>query len=202
MKFSIVIPAHNSAGHIHRALDSILEQSFQDYEIIVVCDNCDDSTEEIAISYGCRTVNVSFGNDGPTRSKGIDMALGEYVMFIDDDDWWLHPKVLEIIDRDTNANPEVDCYCYGFIFGSLGYKRPYDNAPGRRLFPNVWSKVWKRQTIGDTRFPHVHYCSDMYFSSAMVDKGINIRTSDEPIYFYNYMREGSISHEDHEKGIL
>lgn len=195
MRFSVIIPVHNSAGHIHNALNSIKVQTFTDYEIITVCDRCNDKSVEIARAYGAVVDEVDFGNDGLTRSRGLDLASGEYVMFMDDDDWWLHPRVLEIIDRDLTKNPEVDCYCYGFIWGYLGYRPPNGNTPGNRLFPNVWSKVWKRETIGDTRFPNVYYCSDMHFTNAMFDKPLNYMLSNDPIYYYNYMREGSISDE-------
>ena len=46
MKFSIIIPAHNAADHIRNALESVAEQTFEDYEVIVVCDSCTDDTEE------------------------------------------------------------------------------------------------------------------------------------------------------------
>ena len=74
MKFSIIIPAHNSAGYIQNALDSVVEQTFEDYELIVVCDSCTDNTEEIAKEYGARTVAVDYHCDGLTRNKGIEMA--------------------------------------------------------------------------------------------------------------------------------
>lgn len=196
MKFSIIIPAHNSSGYIQRGLVSIVEQTVRDCEIIVICDSCTDNTFDVASIYADKIENVSFGNDGLSRSRGLDIAEGDYVMFMDDDDWWLHPYVLEIVGRDTSSRPDVDCYCYGFIFGHLGYRRPNDNNPDNRLFPNVWSKVWKRSAIGDTRFPNVHYCSDMHFTNAMFDKPIVYELSNEPIYCYNYLREGSISHKE------
>lgn len=196
MRFSVIIPAHNSANYITKALNSVKEQTFADYEIIVICDMCTDSTAWIAKSYGAIVIEADFGNDGLSRSRGLDAASGEYVMFIDDDDWWLHPRVLEIIDRDLSSSPDIDCYCYGFIWGVLGYRPPNGNMPGNKLFPNVWSKVWKRESIGETRFPNIHYCSDMHFTNAMFDKAINYKLSNDPIYFYNYMRDGSISHKE------
>ena len=55
MRFSVIIPAHNAAGHIRKALDSVRSQTFRDYELIVVCDSCTDDTQEIAEEYGART---------------------------------------------------------------------------------------------------------------------------------------------------
>ena len=64
MKFSIIIPAHNAADHIRNALESVAEQTFEDYETIVVCDSCTDDTEEIAKGYGAKTVAVGYHGTG------------------------------------------------------------------------------------------------------------------------------------------
>ena len=110
MKFSIIIPAHNSAGYIQNALDSVAEQTFEDYELIVVCDSCTDNTEEIAKEYGARTVTVDYHCDGLTRNKGIEMAQGEWVLFIDDDDWWLHEFVLDQLN--SRISNDIDILCF------------------------------------------------------------------------------------------
>lgn len=193
MRFSIIIPAHNSAEYIHKALESVKEQTFTDYELIVICDRCDDATAGIAETYRAIVKEVNFGSDGLSRNAGLDIARGDYVMFIDDDDWWLHPRVLEIASATIDQIQGIDCYCYGFIFGAIGYRRPNDNPPDNRLYPNVWSKVWLRSKIGQTRFPNVEYCSDMHFWNEMVGKDLSVVLLNEPIYYYNYLREGSIS---------
>ena len=87
MKFSIIIPAYNAADRIHKALESVKSQAFTDYELIVVCDRCTDNTQQIAESYGARTLAVNYGRDGLTRNAGINMAQGEWLLFMDDDDW-------------------------------------------------------------------------------------------------------------------
>ena len=60
----------------------------------------------------------------------------------------------------------------------------------------MWNKCWKRTSIGDTRFPKVHSCSDKYFHEAMMEKNLRISVWDMPMYYYNYLREGSISKKD------
>ena len=87
MRFSIIIPAHNEEKNIRKLLDSIKSQTFTDYEVIVVCDSCEDATESIAKEYGARTLNVDYHTDGLTRNAGIDIAKGEWLLFIDADDW-------------------------------------------------------------------------------------------------------------------
>lgn len=192
MKFSVIIPAHNSSYFIERALRSVKEQTYTDYELIVVCDACTDPTAEIARSWAHQVVITAYGNDGLARNAGLDIASGEYVLFMDDDDWWLHEYVLQMLaDRLEDTTP-TDILLFGFIWKGIGYTAPRRGSKG--MWPNVWSKCWRRSFIGDTRFPEVRMESDLYFTRAMIDK---IESDDQldfwpmPLYYYNFMRPGS-----------
>ena len=189
-RFSIIIPAYNAEDRIRKVLNSVKQQSFHDYECIVVCDSCKDRTQEIVESYGFTAVPVEFHNDGLSRSKGLDLAQGEYVLFLDDDDWWLHEYVLRQLN-DKLAKEPTDILCFSFIWKGIGYASPYSN--GGYLYPSVWNKCWKREAIGDTRFPNVYSISDYKFHCRMMDKRLKITAWDMPMYYYNYLREGSIS---------
>ena len=199
-RFSIIIPAYNSAKFITRALDSVASQSFTDYELIVICDNCTDNTGQIAQRYGAIVKAVNYGCDGPTRSRGIDIASGEYVLFIDDDDWLLHEFVLEQLDAQlkTYSKP-VDVLCCSFIYQNKGYAEPISHFNGNKLWIAVWNKCWRRKAIGTTRFPNVPRSSDRYFHMEMMRKKLYIEKWDMPIYYYNFMREGSQT-EAHARG--
>ena len=190
MRFSIIIPAHNSAGYIQNALDSIAEQTFEDYELIVVCDSCTDNTEEVAKEYGARTVAVDYHCDGLTRNKGIEMAQGEWVLFMDDDDWWLHEFVLDQLNGRINS--AIDILCFSFIFRGLKYADPFGN--GGHYWVACWNKCYKRSAIGSARFSDdTDGTADVQFFSQMFNKGLRIAAWDMPMYYYNYYREGSIS---------
>ena len=190
MRFSIIIPAYNAEDRIHKVLDSVKQQRFTDYECIVVCDSCVDNTAKIVTEYGFKAIPVEFHNDGLSRSKGLDLAQGEYVLFLDDDDWWLHEYVLKQIDAKLKEK-DTDVLCFSFIWKGIGYASPYSN--GGRLYPSVWNKCWKRSAIGNTRFPNVYSVSDWKFHCAMMEKPLKLVTWDMPMYYYNYLREGSIS---------
>lgn len=192
MRFSIIIPAYNAENHIRKALDSIKSQSFTDYELIVICDSCEDNTEEIAKEYGAITESVNFHNDGLSRSRGLDIAKGDYVLFMDDDDWWLHEFVLAQLNQYIIEHTEVDVIAFSFIFKGIGYCMPYYRND---YWVCVWSKCWKRECIGDTRFPNVYSVSDHHFHVAMMKKNLNIKCWNMPFYYYNYLRPGSISDE-------
>lgn len=193
MKFSIIIPAHNSAGYIHRALDSIAAQSFTDYEVIVVCDSCTDDTAEIARGYGATVEEVSYHADGLTRNRGIELATGDYVLFMDDDDWFLHQYVLTQLAQKTQEMYWADIICFGFIFQHLGYARPIRKCNGYHWIA-AWSKCYRRASIGSARFSNrTDGAADVQFFEQMFSKGLNIVDWDMPLYYYNYWRENSIS---------
>ena len=191
MRFSIIIPAHNSAGHIRRALDSIKAQAFTDYELIVVCDSCTDNTADIAREYGARVEEVSYHCDGPTRNRGIELATGDWVLFMDDDDWWLHEYVLTLLDEELTDY--MDVLCFSFIFRHIGYARPRRACNGEHWIA-CWCKCYKRTAIGDARFSDVTDGSaDVQFYAMMFRKGLRVYDWDMPLYYYNYWREDSIS---------
>lgn len=191
MRFSIIIPAHNAANRIRKALDMVKAQSFTDYELIVVCDSCEDNTKDIAKEYGARVEEVNFSRDGLTRNRGLDVAKGEYVLFIDDDDWWLHEFVLEQLNKKLKENPGLDVLCFSFIFKYWKYATPTGNRGDRWIA--VWSKCWRRDFIGDTRFSDIYSKSDMGFNRTMMNKKPKLLDWDMPMYYYNYLRPGSIS---------
>jgi len=188
MRFSIIVTAHNSERYIRNALNSIASQLFKDYELIVVCNDCQDRTEDVARLYTQNVFTCNHENCTMTHNIGIDKATGEYILFVHDDDWLLHPLALEMIDRNLT---DEDMFCFGFIFGSYGFKKPNDNDG--MLYPAIWSKAWKREFIGETRLPDTVPAEDLYFSQAIMDKGAKITLWNEPLYFYNYLRPGSYS---------
>lgn len=189
-KFSVIIPAHQAEDRINIVLDSIKKQTCKDYECIVVCDKCTDATAEIAKQYGFIVDEQNFGNDGLSRSRGIDLARGEWILFLDDDDWFLHEFVLEqLASKTINAN--FDILAFSFIWKGMKYASPLSNAGF--FYPAVWNKMWRRSFIGGTRFPNVYPDSDAYFWSEMWKKGPKMAIWDMPLYYYNYLRVGSIS---------
>jgi glycosyltransferase involved in cell wall biosynthesis len=92
---SVIIPAYNAAWCIRRALDSVLAQTFTDYEIIVVNDGSRDETLAVIAGYGdvVRVVDKANGGLSSARNAGIRAARGTYVAFLDADDRWLPEKL-------------------------------------------------------------------------------------------------------------
>jgi len=195
---SIIIPTHNGENWIGTALRSVYEQKdFDSYEVIIVCDACEDNTKEVArmtaeeFGSGSRTkiLEVNETNDGATRNAGLEIAIGEWIMFMDDDDKWIHDHVLASVKE--RLTDKVDLIQFAFWWKGMGYAPP---MIGENVWPNVWSKVWRRSFIGDTRFEKVKDISDLVFTKAIFEKRPRLLLWDCLMYEYNYMRPGSMTY--------
>ena len=189
--FSIIIPTYNGADRIKMAIDSCLKQSFNDYEIIVVCDSCTDGTEDLVRDYNdekIKTIAVSCRRDGLARNAGLDIAKGKYVLFLDDDDWWLHEFVLEMMHNNLEDGT-ADVLNFGVIWKTKGYRF----KPAGSYLPMCAGHAWRREFIGTTRFYDLQYSSDMVFLADMIRKKPVGLWNAHPMYYYNYMRQGSLS---------
>jgi len=203
--FSVIVPAHNSELYLSKCLDSIFMQTFKDFELIIVCDACTDRTFHIANEYTIGTnhkvILTDFCMDGLARNAGIDAAEGKWIMFLDDDDWWIHEFVLEEVYKAIESMPiPVDMMLFDFI-----WKNPPANKTGyyHQTIDNVniavWSKAFRREIIGNTRFPAIPFTSDKPFMDEICAKRPSAYPMSKLMYYYNYMRKGSQT-EEHARG--
>ena len=191
--FSVIVPAHNSEFYIMDCINSIRKQTFTDYELIIVCDKCDDNTESLARIFADKLIVTEYGMDGMARNAGLDAAEGEWVLFLDDDDWWIHEYVLETIKKalDEIMFP-LDIILFDFIWKDAPpHKSTYYVQTIDNVNIAVWSKAFRREFIGDTRFPAIPFTSDKPFMDALVAKRPNAYPLRQLMYYYNYMRKGS-----------
>ena len=110
MKFSIVIPLYNKAPYIATAVESVLAQSFTDFEVIVVDDGSNDGGAELVAKITdprLRLIRQANAGVSAARNSGISLARAEWVAFLDADDW-LHPSYLAILLHVQQTHPEVD----------------------------------------------------------------------------------------------
>jgi glycosyltransferase involved in cell wall biosynthesis len=106
-KVSVIIPAYNGDRYIAQAIDSVLTQTYRDYEIIVVDDGSSDRTPKIVEIYGDCLRYFQQKNQGvaAARNKGLEVATGEYISFLDQDDYFLPEKLslqVALLDRQPN----------------------------------------------------------------------------------------------------
>ena len=99
-KISVIIPTYNRASYLAEAIDSVLEQTHPVDEIVVIDDGSTDDTRNIVNQYGYIVKYFRQGNRGPAaaRNKGLKVATGDYISFIDDDDLWVPDKIESQLD--------------------------------------------------------------------------------------------------------
>lgn len=194
-RFSVIMPAHNAANRIERALQSVRSQVFNDYELIVVCDACEDNTETIARRYADSVTTINAHSDGEARNKGLQLATGEWILFIDDDDWFLHEYVFSQIDNKLKEI-DVDVLCFSFVAKNWGYIKPRDNVNvdgADKHWTAVWTKVWRYDFVKDVRFPALPRGSDVHFTFRVWQKKPRVYDWDCPMYYYNvYEKTGGV----------
>ena len=138
-RFSILIPTYNREKHVREAVDSILSQTFRDYELFVIDDGSTDGTAEALNSYGARVNVLRQKNQGPevARNKAAALAQGEYLVFLDSDDL-LSPCALMTYDRiirEFNSPP--------LIVGSMAYFTDGQKPPLESADANANIAVYK-----------------------------------------------------------
>ena len=189
--FSVIVPSHNGEKRIRKALGSVLRQSYTDYELIVVCDDCSDRTKAIAEGFGAKTISGAWHRDGLARNAGLDAARGKWILFLDDDDWFLHESVFQML-AEVIPQLDMDVLDFAFIWKGNGYVAPLES---NHLYAMAWCRAWKRDFIGENRFRDFVYGSDKEFFERMIVNNPEVRVGiwNTPMYYYNYMREGSLS---------
>jgi glycosyltransferase involved in cell wall biosynthesis len=135
-RISVVMPAHNRADSIGRAIESVLGQTHPDVELIVVDDGSTDGTRETVARYGDRVILLGDGaNHGSNwaRNRGLERATGEVVSFIDSDDEFL-PEKLATVSELFEARPEIDALVDSF---ELRYPPDRGKRPVPRRNPRI-----------------------------------------------------------------
>ena len=122
---SVVIPTYNQADYLREAIDSVLQQSFNDYEIIIVNNFSTDHTQDIVESFNDpRITFVNLKNNGiiaASRNKGIELSKGKYVAFLDSDEYW-YPGKLKICMDAFQLDYDVVCHAELWIKNKKPYK--------------------------------------------------------------------------------
>lgn len=105
-KFSIVVPVYNVEPYIKKCLDSIFNQSFKDYEVIVVNDGTKDKSMDIVKKYDVKIINQENKGLSEARNAGVKKATGDYIIFIDSDDY-IENNLLKEINNSASNNPDL-----------------------------------------------------------------------------------------------
>ena len=124
MKFSIVIPTYNRATFLPKAIESVLSQTYTDWELIIVDDGSTDNTKDVVSQYGDSRIRYVYQQNAErsaARNNGIMHAMGDYICFMDSDEYLYSERLEELSNAIKNNSNSIACYYTDIRFE--GYKK-------------------------------------------------------------------------------
>ncbi len=221
MLISVIIPVYNAEKFLPTCIESVLSQTFRDFELLLVNDGSSDRSKEICLRYAARDSRIRFfdcPNRGVSaaRNLGLDQARGEFVVFMDSDDWVVPEHLQQFARSGIGEN--------GIVFTNLFEERPGSSESPRvriyamrdlrvtsghaecmpviaellrhRCFGWTWNKMFSRATIErfGLRFDEsLHYAEDEVFTILYCAHITHIVTCATPTYHYRFV-PGSLLH--------
>lgn len=203
-KISIIVPAYNIADYLPRCLDSILNQTYKNLEVIVISDGSTDGTNEIINEYATkdnRVVALIKSNSGvsDTRNRGLKIATGDYIGFVDGDDY-IEPEMYEkLLSNALECDADISHCGYQMVFPSrvdyyfnTGKKVIQDNQKGVRdiivgdyVEPGIWNKIYKKEVLKDLLMrSDIRINEDLLYNVYAFDRAKKSVYEDIPFYHY------------------
>lgn len=212
-KISIIVPVYNTAAYVSKCIDSLIEQTYQNKEIILIDDGSTDESGRICDAYAARHPQMIFvihqenaGLSG-ARNKGIALSTGEYLSFIDSDDY-IHPEMLSTCysliekyhaDMATVEMCVVKTDNSRYSRVSSEFEFCWDNTEAlielnsyRYLHKSVCTGVYTKSVFNGLEFPLGKICEDNWLLYQIIAKCRKIAYSSKPMYYY-FQRPNSIS---------
>ncbi len=215
-KVSIIVPAYNAQNTIGRCLDSILKQTYSDFELLVMDDGSRDDTPRILDEYAASDARIHVthkANSGvsDTRNQALDLASGEYIQFLDADDW-ITPDATRLFVRAMEDNPTCDMVIadfYRVVGKNLSQKGDIEEehlltreeyademmkSPADFYYGVLWNKFFRRSIIEQYQLrmdARLDWAEDFIFNMEYVLHTDHIYALKAPVYYY-VKTEGSL----------
>ena len=209
MKLSIIVPVYKAEEYLGECVDSLLSQTIDDYEIILVDDGSPDNSGKIADEYAAanpdmiRVLHIDNGGQGRARNFALDIAKGDFVGFVDSDDWVTHDMYEKMYTRaaETGADVVVCDFMERFADGreSMLPASLQDNWLGSA--GSSCNKIFRRSLIGELRFPVGLWYEDFYFSAVMLLRSKHTEFIAEPLYIYRRGQESTMHNNNAAKNL-
>lgn len=215
-KVSVIIPVYNAERYLREAIESVLKQTYTDFELLLINDRSTDNSMEICREYSKKDHRIVLLENnsedhgpGSTRNIGLDHATGEYIYFMDADDW-IDERLLECAVKRIQET-KADIVKFGAVFekGDRVHSQPYcwngkDIMTKDEIKKNIlnfwkenmntlWVHLFRRETIKEIRFENMINGEDISYVVDALCYAEKIAYIKEAFYHYRYV-EGSTSH--------
>lgn len=209
---SVIIPVYNVEKYLSRCIESVLGQTYTNFEIILVDDGSTDNCPNICDEYASKDnrIKVIHKNNGgvsSARNIGILQSSGTWICFLDSDDWWDKEFLAQLINPLTDYNYDISCCGIAFEHIDKLYVMKFDDFTGpiaevitgdylctESVLSTVWNKLYKLSIIRDNNlcFPeNLSYAEDSIFNLQYLQKVHTICVIDKPLYHYWQESENS-----------
>lgn len=216
---SVIVPIYKTEQYLKKCIDSLLSQTYKDIEIILVDDGSPDGCPGICDEYAAkderiRVIHRENGGLSAARNSGIDASKGDFLMFVDSDDYVSPQYVEKTLKKAIETDSDI-VFCNYMFVNELGeeipndnytyYKREdcfdslealslFENKAYRTFFDISCNKLYKRDLFDDLRFPEgVSLVEDISIMPILYHRAQKLSVVEDKLYFY-FCRSDSISH--------
>ena len=211
IKVSIIVPVYNVEKYLAKCLDSLVAQTLEEIEIIIVNDSSPDNSQELIECYleqyptKIKYFVKENGGIADVRNFGLRQITGEYFGFVDSDDY-VEPTMYEKMYKQAKAN-DSDLVVSNFLWEYPNETIPYQDGPYKlgqemlvKMMATLWNKLYRSEFVLNLpiEFPTGYRYEDAYFLYCMTPFVRKIAFVDESFVHY-VQREGSITHQNDER---
>ena len=206
---TIIVPIYNVEKYLEKCINSIIKQTYINLEIILIDDGSPDNCAVICDNYAhndkrIKVVHQNNGGLSVARNTGLSMAHGEYIYFLDGDDWI--EKTLIEENLSIMMAEKLDMIIFGYYeeFADKTIKhlqgnelwltqKIKDELLSINMEPCVWNKIYKKNVFHDIRFPIKQNVEDLYILGNILKNSKKIRCNEKCYYHYNRINFSSIT---------
>jgi glycosyltransferase involved in cell wall biosynthesis len=206
-KISIIVPIYKVEAYINKCVDSIIKQTYKDFELILVDDGSPDNCGQICDEYAkndnrIKVIHKENGGLSSARNVGLENARGEYIGFVDSDDY-INEKMYEVMyktadfhssevvicdffnvneDQRNDKNYSDEIYRIEHFTNIQALEQLYKSKPG--TFVYAWNKLYKRSLFEDIRFDNGRIYEDEFISHKILYKSNKVTFISNSLYYY------------------
>ncbi len=209
MKLSVIVPVYKVEAYLGACVDSLMGQTMGDLEVILVDDGSPDRSGEIADQYArdypdkVRVLHIENGGQGRARNLALPLARGEFVGFVDSDDWVAPDMYEKMLSRAASTGADIvvcdflEHYSDGreMILPSAFQQHPLSAAG------SSCNKIFRRSLIGDLEFPEGLWYEDFFFSAVMMVRSARTEYVHEALYIYRRGQESTMHNNNAAKNL-
>ena len=209
MKLSVIVPVYKAEQTLRKCVDSLLAQTISDLEIILINDGSPDGCEAILDDYAARfpdkirTKTVSNGGQGRARNFGLELARGDWLGFVDSDDW-VQPEMYETLISAAEREGADLAVCDVLRCpedGEPELLRAWREGNPLSAAGSCCDKVFRRSLVEDLRFPEGLWYEDFAFSALALARCGRIACVPEALYFYRVGHPSTMHNQNARKNL-